>query len=245
MLVCVDGSGAFFDDTYATEMSGSFVGRIHETYAGPGAKIYHRGPDAGGTITNFTRPVTLVHRDILPKVGGGDTTLFLCGFSRGAGIVINAAALLHDLKVPVKGLFLFDAVARSVHISRADVITPNVEFAYHAMRAKATGSRTSFGNCGTLAAPKVRFEKRWFHTTHGAMGGTPFGKAGILDQSLAHQIEYAISTETQRRAMLAKYKIKEGFWGSEVNVTPEQEKLGMDQVEAWMWGHLRAHGVVS
>lgn len=245
MLVCVDGSGAFFDKTYDTEMAGSFVRRVYENYTGPGAKLYHRGPDAGGTITNFTRPSTLVHRDILPKVGGGDNTIYLCGFSRGAGIVINAAALLYDLKVPVKGLFLFDAVERSVHISRVDVITPNVESAYHAMRSKATGSRTSFGNCGTLAAPKVHFEKQRFHTTHGAMGGTPFGASGILDQSLARTIEFALSTETQRRAMLAKHKIKEGFWGSEVDVTPEQEAKGMEDVRYWMWGHMRKHGVVS
>lgn len=245
MLVCVDGSGPFRDAEYAAAMSGSFVRRIWSTSGLPGNRLYYRGPDAGGNISNMARPATILHRDILPLVGGGDKDIYLCGYSRGAAIVINVAAILDDLGHRVKAMFLFDAVDRSFEIGRCDEIPKNVAVAYHAMRDRSTGSRTSFGHCGTRAVAPAKLHAKHFFTTHAGIGGTPWGKSGILDQSLAHQIEFAISTETQRRAMLAKYKVVEGFWGSETNVTPEREEFGMQQVRAWMWGHLRGHGVVS
>lgn len=245
MLVCVDGSGPFRDAEYSAAMAGSFVRRIWSTSRLPGHRLYYRGPDAGGNLTNVARPATILQRDILPRIAGGDTDIYLCGYSRGAAIVINTAALLGDLGYEVQALFLFDAVDRSFEISRCDEIPPNVGVAYHALRDRRTGSRTSFGNCGTRTVSPALLHYRTFYTTHAGIGGTPWGKAGILDQSLAQTIEFAISTESQRRAMLAKYKIVEGFWGSETNVTPEQEEQGMQQVRAWMWGHLRNHGVVG
>jgi hypothetical protein len=153
--------------------------------------------------------------------------LFMVGHSRGAAIIINAARLLLRHGIAVDAMFLFDAVARNPDLDAA-AIPCNVRHCYHAMRDPAGGSRGSFGNCGTTAEPGVDFQPRpmrYFFTTHGAMGGTPWG----------HNLEHMSGTGTF---------IAEGDPMGSTVITPEAELRGMHEVENWMWPHLRSHGVV-
>jgi hypothetical protein len=156
--------------------------------------------------------------------------IFLVGHSRGGGIVIDVAHLLARHHVAVEAMFLFDAVDRSTELEGGD-IPANVRHCYHAMRDPAGLSRPSFGNCGTSAAPGVDFQPRplrLFMTTHGAMGGTPWGR------NPEHLTTYGTIREDDPT----------GLGTSLTVITPDMEERGMREVEQWMWPHLRRHGVV-
>jgi hypothetical protein len=271
MLVCVDGTGASDSAEYARIFARSFVNRVKNEYllAHPPpdpAPIHHRGPgadlsDAGagsfGGIHHvspqfvFDEIMTVWERlndevDAMPawasrrdvRTWSADETaafeavqqrrrLFMVGHSRGAAIVIHTARLLNARGIPVEAMFLFDAVARNMSLD-AEEIPPNVGHCYHAVRDPSGHSRGSFGNCGLRAATGVDFQPspwRYFLTTHGGMGGTPWGR------DPAHMS----STGTF---------IAEGDPMGSTVITPEQEAAGMAEVEAWMWPHLRRHGVV-
>lgn len=247
MLVCVDGSGPFRDATYNAAMADSFVRRIWSTSKLRGAKLYYRGPDSGGLVSNMARPAVIIRRDLTHRIRAGDRTIVLIGYSRGAAIMINTAALLHDREIEVEAMFLFDAVDRSLELSRTGLIPANVKTVYHAVRDPRTGSRTSFGNCGLRAESGVVYGDggpQRFFTTHAGMGGVPWGQAGMLDPSLRRTIEFGLHDRAGRQRMLNTIPITEGTFGSETAVTPTQEQRGMDRVQHWMWGHLRRHGVV-
>ena len=206
MLICVDGTGPFVNSSYKTAMANSFTRQIWKHSGLRGARLYYRGPDNPGLLTNMARPGTLVKRDILPLYKKGDTRICMVGYSRGGAIVINTAAVLKKHGVPVEALFLFDAVDRSIELE-ADLIPSNVKHAYHAVRHRETGSRTSFGNCGIKAAAGVKFHQgkpTEFWTTHGGMGGTPWGLDGLIGTNLAladrmgacrHQVPRRITAE--------------------------------------------------
>ncbi len=151
-------------------------------------------------------------------------TVFLVGHSRGAAIVINAARIMQRRGIPVEAMFLFDAVARNLDLD-ADEIPANVRFCYHAMRDPLGNSRGSFGNCGTTAAGGVTFRHDIFMTTHGGMGGTPWGRTNPNDMT-------TFGTITEHDP------------GGVTILTPEMEAAGMRAVENWMWPHLRRHGLV-
>jgi len=149
--------------------------------------------------------------------------VFLVGHSRGGGILIHAARILRVRGVPVEAMFLFDAVSRNPLLDAA-VIPPNVRYCYHAVRDPRSHSRGSFGNCGSEAHPVVHFDLEPFMTTHGGMGGTPWG-------------------DTPGHITASGY-IAEGDPMGPTVITPAQEVLGMQAVERWMWPRLRRHHVV-
>ncbi len=149
--------------------------------------------------------------------------IFLTGYSRGGATVIDVARLLERQGLQVEAMFLFDAVARSF-VLEGGAIPNNVRICYHAMRNPITSSRESFGNCGTRAIRPRGLIPAHFLTTHGGMGGVPWGASGVPGSGVA--------------------TINEGFTDQSTTVTPAVEAAGMRRVESWMWPHLRSHGVV-
>ncbi|HXP87105.1 MAG TPA: hypothetical protein VN841_20410 [Bryobacteraceae bacterium] len=287
MLICVDGTGTgegtvpdFLYDTkfrsgnYAEEKAGSFVGQI---YYGSHLqnRRYYQGPDLTGTGPNFIWPYNLCQQ-IIEFWRQGDHQIFLTGWSRGAAIVIATAAILADLQpmpdgqiATIEAMFLFDAVARSVELSRAKSIPSNVVYCYHAMRDPATNSRRSFGNCGDIAnvgwdlKGVTYYVPRKFYTTHGGMGGGPWGaKRGLPDYTSDKLSPSDAAARAQRidaryfsggpkldgsdlnSWVLSNEFIYEGTIDGITNVTVAQEKAGSQAVHDWMWPFLKKHHVL-
>jgi pimeloyl-ACP methyl ester carboxylesterase len=149
--------------------------------------------------------------------------IFMTGYSRGGAIVIHTARLLQLRGLRVEAMFLFDAVSRNPNLD-ANTIPSNVGRCFHAVRDPRAGSRESFGNCGLQADVPRTLELRFFQTTHGGMGGVPWGDAEENLNILGN--------------------ISEGFPDFWTETDPEQEATGMAAVETFMWPHLRRFGVV-
>ncbi|HEY2375970.1 MAG TPA: hypothetical protein VGH98_08360 [Gemmatimonadaceae bacterium] len=266
MLAAIDGTGPVWDDVYQAKMQHSFLHQIVRRAPGAINAMYYRGPDWSGTDTvgNLIRPETVV-QDVCYARERGDKTVFLAGYSRGGAIAIDAAMLLARTDIRVDAMFLFDAVDRSVDL-RGGTIPDNVRYAYHAVRMKSTSSRETFGNCGLKINGLGELMKQEFYTTHGGMGGVPWGDAGIEAQ-VRQQVGF-ISCEPapsirlpdgrltapsdpvtilshQRSFMRPRARIDEGFIDGFTDVTVEQEKRGMEQVRTWMWWQLWKHGVLA
>jgi hypothetical protein len=266
MLAAIDGTGQVWDDVYQVQMQNSFIHQI--VCQAPAAinAMYYRGPDWSGTdlVGNLIRP-EVVEQDVWSARERGDTTVFLAGYSRGGAIAIDAAMLLARADIEVEAMFLFDAVNRSVDL-RASAIPDNVRHAYHAVRMKSTSSRESFSNCGLTMNGSGEFVKREFYTTHGGMGGVPWGDSGIEvqvlqavgigpcattpsfrlpDGRLTAPLDRAAAIVQQRDRMRPRAHIDEGSIDGFTNVTVEQERQGMAQVRTWMWWQLWKHGVLT
>ncbi len=193
--------------------------------------------------------------------------VFLTGYSRGGATVLDAAVILKDYGIPVEAIFLFDSVTRSPWLSGA-VVPANVKHCYHAIRESAGGSRRSFGNSPAVAAAGVDYDPKHFPTTHAGMGGVPWGAAGLVKPAavplwpalgqpgwppIGPSFGPTFVTPGQVAAEMVrdnpgKYadKIYEGApdWAF-TNLTVAQERLGMDAVREWMWGHVRRHGLAG
>ncbi len=149
--------------------------------------------------------------------------VYMVGYSRGGAIVVNAARILARRGWGIEAMFLFDAVDRSVVLEAAQV-SSNVRTCYHAMRRVEGGSRRTFGNCATsIESPGMLFSER-FYTTHGGMGGTPWGPRGAPGQFIVEGAESWVLSSTA--------------------ITPALEARYMAAVRAWMWRYLRQHNVV-
>lgn len=278
MLICVDGTGPGHGVSgknraanYAVSMMGSFVGLIYYGSHLPNRK-YLQGPDLLGTGLNMVYPWSVYQR-IREYWRQGDHRIFMTGYSRGAAILINTAFMMKDRhhRMPdgqyaeVEAMFLFDAVSRSVELTFTQTIPSNVKSCYHAMREDSTGSRRSFGHCGTTKeGGKNSFVTETFYTTHGGMGGVPWGEKGLpnLNKDIQGQIFLQATADAQtrgplvfrdrfipneqaaRQRVLSLSCIDEGFPDGLTNVTVAQEKAGSDAVHAWMWPYLRKHSVL-
>jgi hypothetical protein len=284
-LFCVDGThGSFFGtEAYDADMGNSFVNQIFRTAnCGPEHRVYFRGPDPTGklrapnprylawliknTVFGAAEPSgPVLYQAGSSPLGPPPEDIFLVGYSRGAGIVINAASVLGDVwKIPVKGLFLFDAVSRSLEID-AERIPTNVEYCYHAMRDPKSKSRRSFGNCGTQGRFYDDGQPSTFPTTHAGMGGVPWGKNGLKSREWFLEQAAKLATPDvgdglgmsfpnpqlqtlyfEQMYAENKDKIYEGApdWDFTA-MTVERERKGMYQVREYMWKRLRDRGVVQ
>jgi hypothetical protein len=288
----VDGTGAFLDTTYHRQMAGSFVRELCHPDI-PGVRRYWRGPDAIDTFLSGPAPRVVaeaIRYAVVPNAakptvvptGLGTAAVFyptsptpltdlkdqvfLTGYSRGAATMLDVAVLLKDYGIPVEAMFLFDSVTQSPWL-RADRIPSNVKAFYHAKRSANSGSRTSWGNSTAQPDAGVVPDEKPFMTTHGGMGGVPWGEAGLLKPAPIDYLAPAgqplwapmagygpqFITPTQAAEAMVrrnpeKYadKIFEGapHWAF-TNVTVAQERLGMGAVRHWMWERLRKHGVVG
>lgn len=267
MLAAIDGTGAVWDDVYQVKMQNSFINQIVRQAPAAINAMYYRGPDWSGTdlVGNLIRPEVVV-QDVWCARQRGDKKVFLAGYSRGGAIAIDAAMLLARADIEVEAIFLFDAVNRSTEL-RASAIPDNVRHAYHAVRMKSTSSRESFGNCGLSLIGSGELVKGEFYTTHGGMGGVPWGDTGIEAQARqivgvrpcepAQSIRLpdgrltvpfltgAPAIAHQQDLMRPRARIDEGSVDGFTNVTVGQERQGMEQVHAWMWWQLWKHGVLA
>jgi len=274
MLICVDGTGRHSDKAYLARNDQSFVSTIYyesrstafdrqrsaalppSTFwpsSGGPYKLYRRGPDFAATGSTTVAPETLAAL-VRQLWNNGDRNIFMAGWSRGGAIVIATAACLKTMTlrdgsaIGVEALFLFDAVDRAVQFN-ARAIPSNVRNCYHAIRDRRTASRESFGNCGLLAeSQRTNLVKRdTFYTTHGAMGGVPWGEKGLPfwkhagDPTKSDQPFVPWSSPAER---LAQGCIDEGQPDGATKVTVAQEWHGMVEVRSWMWGFFRQHGVI-
>ena len=165
----------------------------------------------------------------------------------------------------VEAMFLFDAVSRSIELPFSQTIPSNVNNCYHAMRKDSTGSRRSFGHCGTTKeGGNNGFVTETFYTTHGGMGGVLWGENGLPNLTkdvqaqtflqatadahtrgpLVFRDRFVPNEQAARERVLALSRIDEGSPDGLTNVTVAQEKGGSDAVHAWMWPYLRKHSVL-
>jgi hypothetical protein len=250
MIYGVDGTGPTDSNEYYAAFRHSFVHRICAT-GSPGPRVYFPGPYNLDYDDRTDLPVQkryerrycprpyTVAAEIRARHNPAHK-LYLTGYSRGGAIVIAAATILHDWNIPVDALFLFDAVNRSMRLPDTDFIPPNVRHCYHALRSERANSRGWFGNCGTQAAMAghPRIHMRHFFTTHGGMGGTPWGTSGLPKEE---KKAYIHGTPAEREEIRRHVRIKEI---TATNVSIEEEAEGMQEVEHWMWDFLRHHHVV-
>ena len=233
----IDGTGPLSDVEYAKEFRTSFVNKLYQRHAW-NAKYYQRGPSGDGFSTgtralfmaNFVRTRYYVGTNDAfagylrqnpeqripdnPRTHSERPAVFLCGYSRGGAAAIQAAWHLHEHKIQVDCLILYDAVDRTNTITQTS-IPPNVSSCYHAIRNPATMSRPGFGNCGRTSTPATNYVERTFFCTHGGVGGLPWeasNAAGAIDET----------------------------FGGTTNVTPTTDKLVSQKVFEWMTGHVNS-----
>jgi hypothetical protein len=173
LLVGIDGTGPFFNSTYAREFANSFVNRIiRDSRTGGQDKRYYRGPIApgGGLPEAINGGFDFIRQR---RREGNANPILLTGYSRGAMGAVVIAKYLQDENIPVAALLMFDCVDRHARYD-AEVIPNNVAKVLHIRRDARAGSRESFDNDGTQHNPPTAYEERFFVGTHGAMGGTPW-----------------------------------------------------------------------
>lgn len=270
MLTCIDGSGPDDDGLYAAAFAHSFLSQIdrlttqqpHWLYRGPNMTSGHQ-VSLDAVAQQIRRQYDVDTADDQP------TQVFLAGYSRGAAGVVHVAYLLERMGIAVDGLFLFDAVDRSTAIGdslptgNVDVVPRNVVATYHAMRSPSAESRESFSNTATSAAPPGTYRCDWFLTTHGGMGGAPWGYAGLERGRWSLGDEYTTpTTSASRRAWIRRHGLivehDELGGGMEMlgaaltgeatdaytTLTMEQEEAGALACAQWMGPHLVMHGVL-
>ena len=245
IYVGVDGTGPDSNAEYSTAFKNSFVNQMRQRNFA--VAEYERGPTLTGSETGTLASWAAAraeHHYRTTKVRSQNTPrIFLAGYSRGGAAVIEACHKLNDNGVPVQGLMLFDAVDRSYTVERTETIPANVRYCRHAIRQANAGSRQSFGNCGTQASRGVNWvTPKEFLTTHGGMGGTPWGKAAATgsgriseaDNSLRGIIRAVGKVPTPQTWIVSKAASAVYEYSMATEVTPEQEKRGSDGVWNWM-----------
>jgi len=174
--------------------------------------------------------VGIGHTFILERRRAGvDEPILLVGYSRGAAGVIAIAQWLQRDKIDVEAMILFDCVSRHLRLGSpvqivpmsADTIPTSVRYAAHFMRSPASGSRSSFGNAGTIANEPTVYRQVMFVCTHGGMGGTPWPvPEGQTPEDF----------------------IVEAFPDGKTNVTYAQDAIGADRVWSYAKPFMIEHG---
>lgn len=143
MLYIVDGTGDFSDTDYAVSMAGSHCAVLHHLNK-PNA-FYFRGPDLLSAIKSTGGTAEKVFRKVMQEefppafLAPGQpqkprSPIFLAGHSRGGAAVVRVAQMLAERKVFVHGMFLFDAVDRTIFLDSVQTVPWNVLQCYHAVR---------------------------------------------------------------------------------------------------------------
>ncbi len=238
----VDGTGPYSDGEYGIAFATSYVRQIFKSGVF-NKSAYLRGPGTDGLSTGALASTAAksVENYVAGATYKSTPRVFLAGYSRGGAAVIQAAHLLKAKKINVHGLFLFDAVDRSLTIDKT-YIPSNVCFSRHAMRDPTGESRGSFSNCGTEKQNGVDASAMKFLTTHGGMGGTPWGVKAVRNGKIDE------GDETLSSGLSAlRFSSPAGFIANEIynyarmtNITPEQEASGSKHVWSWMSSQLKA-----
>ncbi len=263
MFICVDGSGpderaeysAAFHDSYLAQITRQSTQTFSQRYVGPNMTGGRQVPPQ--VIVDAIRA-----RYDAGEADRADTSVFLAGYSRGGAAVVHVASLLEGMGITVDALFLFDAVDRSISIGdslpagNVDRVPANVLHTYHARRDPHAESRESFEATATSA---VHDYQQFFMTTHGGMGGTPFGYTGLETGRWSLGDEYRNPATTEaRRAWIRQHGLIWEGGDSEAlaalvtgdlsdgvtTLTMAEEEAGSAACARWMWAHLLRHGVV-
>ena len=182
----IDGTGPYNDAEYNFLMKHSFCYQIARQLGA--AARYERGPSSEGyRIHERGERAAKFLQDGHRR---GAQRLMLAGYSRGASAAIMCAEILHEAKVGIDAMFLFDPVAR--HASRGGEVVPgNVAKLYVARRrldpklvAKYDHTigplwhkmfhnpmRVFFGETAISHAASVKTKVSAFPGSHGAIGG--------------------------------------------------------------------------
>lgn len=253
----IDGTGVFNDGQYQLEFQNSFVNRMYREWDSP-AKFYRRGPSIDGVATANLAFAAFEHVHKLYRQGGGKPKrIFLAGYSRGGAAVVKVCDLLQDRKIPVDGLFLFDAVDRAVLIT-PNFIPKNVRNCFHARRDPRANSRNSFGSYGTKFHRGITaYQERFFNCTHGGMGGVPWLVAdpdGYINEAEKIELGKPMLQSPMARALALTNPATAGLVISEhlahqgnnayraagrTRITLQQDKTGSAEVGQWMFGALK------
>ncbi|MBX3638488.1 MAG: hypothetical protein KF683_24210 [Rubrivivax sp.] len=143
MLYIVDGTGDFSDTDYAVSMAGSHCAVLH--HLNKQHSFYFRGPDLLSAIKSTGGTAQKVFQKVMQEefppafLAPGQrqqprSPIFLAGHSRGGAAVVRVAQLLAEKNFFVDGMFLFDAVDRTVLLDSVQVVPWNVLKCYHAVR---------------------------------------------------------------------------------------------------------------
>jgi len=185
MLFVIDGTGETDDAAYRASMSGSFCRQLIKT---AGAR-YFRGPRVDGfntySIAEAVLKELLAERKRFP-----DEDIFLAGHSRGGAGVIRVAQWLDEqpVSVPVRAMFLYDAVDRTAGSSNVQTVPKNVRNCYHARRDRKLASYYDEG----MKQARQRYE-----ACLKANGGRP--GACALQEKAMHDME--LEAAKMKRAM--------------------------------------------
>jgi len=141
MLYAIDGTGPSDNEAYARDFTASFCRRVH-LKLGFERSWYWRGPglSGGGTSVIVDTVFRRVMNDRHCRPETTDQPIHLVGYSRGGLACVEVARRLERQRVPVRALFLFDAVDRCRDIDGSR-IPANVEAVYHARRNPKFGER--------------------------------------------------------------------------------------------------------
>ncbi|MHA7776583.1 hypothetical protein [Roseibium sp. M-1] len=184
---------------YKEEFRFSFVRRYYDSWKN-NRRYYRRGPEMEGLSTNARIQDAYDWYQETVKYRTG--RIFLCGYSRGAYIVVQLARRLQKEGVEIHCMMLFDAVSRvASDLIRSKIVNSfepseafkiafgdetsypvpsNVRNCMHVHRnMKVSRSREFMGNCAMVAElrNKVNFELVPFTATHSALGGLPYEAA--------------------------------------------------------------------
>jgi hypothetical protein len=97
IVFAIDGSGPFFNSTYARDMKGSFVQRIYEGARGAAnaTKFYYRGPSmfAIGHQSGWIGATSLYDylKSFLSASNHESINVYICGYSRGGMVALYVA----------------------------------------------------------------------------------------------------------------------------------------------------------
>lgn len=271
MFICIDGSGPADMGEYMSAFEHSFL-RQAQAASTQSNNPWYPGPDPTGLVryndlTAIAIDAIAMHRREAASLGDA-TKVFLGGYSRGAAGVVHVAYLLEDMHISVDGMFLFDAVDRSIHIGdslrsgNVDEVPANVRAVYHARRHPGGESRESFSNTAVRAATGGAYRESFFLTTHGGMGGTPWGSSGLLADV---RRDYEMTgTAAVRRDWIRRHShivepFMEGSNGLDeaatatlfgepsdgmTTLTMETEEAGSQDCIDWMWEKMIRLGAV-
>lgn len=143
MLYIVDGTGDFFDADYAVSMAGSHCSVLH--HLNKQHSFYFRGPDMVSAIKSTGGTGQRVFQKLMQEefppalLAPGQrqqpkSPIYLAGHSRGGAAVVRVAQLLGEKDIFVDGMFLFDAVDRTIFLDSTQVVPWNVLKCFHAVR---------------------------------------------------------------------------------------------------------------
>jgi len=166
-----------------------------------------------------------------------DVRIILIGHSRG-GLVTTALARMLSPVVPVYFMGLYDSVDREGCLDGMNVV--NVKYVAHARRHPDVKSRTYFGNTSLNYAGVLKYNERFFHTSHGGIGGSfitnkkevsTFGDSSCL-ATITQQTRAGAIELTNNPALVKKM----GKKMDEICTDGSQEADKFIRAEAQKWG---------